>query len=326
MKPFRASWRAVSRVVNVIFGRRSKARLAVFAALFAAGIGLVFISQISDLKTEHQAIAQVIQALGESLLIASLLATVADPFVQQRFAEEWGLGVFWAIFNQSAPSPLRRAVNSIAQPDRYVAHREWLLELDWADEDHKTIQISIESHRRVICVDRDGWHPVETDSGIVTDCDGQPSVFTNLTVNAREWTLVLDEGNIGEHVEVDEHGTSRLMTSDLLKDHRVGYAEEVAITTGMRTKLRALDSIPLFSRETVLSWMVEVRGAAVPDLFIELFGSSSPSGELQPGGGGHRWIFRSKADDVTFPGYGIVLQWRPITGDDGKAGAAVAGL
>lgn len=321
-----ALWRTIGRVGYVIFGQRSKARLAVFAALFAAGVALVFVSQGHNLEHDHRVVAQVIQALGESLLIASLLATVADPFVQQRFAEEWGLGVFWAIFNQSAPRPLRRAVNSIAQPDRYVAHREWLLELEWADENYKTVQVSIESHRRVVCVDRDGWHPVETDSGIVTDCDGQPSSFTNLTVNAREWTIALDEGNIGEHVKVDETGTSRLVTSGLLKDHRVGYEEEVAITTGMRTKLRALDSIPLFSRETVLSWTVEVRGGAVPDLFIELFGSSSPSGELQPGGSGRRWVFHSKTDDVTFPGYGIVLQWRPITDGDQKPGAAVAGL
>lgn len=319
-------WRPIAWAGSVIFGQRSKARLAVFFALFAAGVGLIFVSQGDNLQHHFRVLAQVIQALGESLLIASLLATVADPFVQQRFAEEWGLGVFWAIFNQSAPRPLRRAVNSIAQPNRYIAHKEWLLELDWTDQDHKTVMVAIQSHRRVVCVDRDGWHPMTADSGIVTDCDGQPSSFTNLTINAREWTIALDESNVGEHVKVDSRGTSRLTTSDLLKNRRIEYQEEVAISTGMRTKLRCLDSIPLFTRETCLNWTVEVRGAAVPDLFIELFGSSSPSGELQPGGSGHRWVFHSKQNDVTFPGYGIVLQWRPLTSAEHEGGAAVAGL
>lgn len=323
MARLRVVGRSAGRALYVIFGQRSKARLAVFFGLFALGVGLVFLSQV-DLAQDDHVLSQVVQALGEALLIASLLATVADPFVQQRFAEEWGLGVFWAIFNQKAPSTLRRAVNSIAQPNRYIAHREWLLELEWADQAQSKVEVAVQSIRRIVCVDRDGWPP-DADSGIVTNCDGESSSFTNLSVNARDWAVVLDEGNIAEHVEVDENGTSRLMTKDLLKDHQVEYEDEVAITTGMRTRLRALDSIPLFSRETTLSWTVEVRGGAVPDLFIELFGSSSPSGELQPGGGGQRWVFRSKPHDVTFPGYGILLQWRPLESGQ-EEGAAMAAL
>ena len=92
----------MARAFELILVRRNKARLFVFLALCGAGVGVVFLSQIEGL--DHLW-GQVLQALGDALLIAGLLALVADPFVQQRFAEEWGHGLFWAIFNLDAPPP-----------------------------------------------------------------------------------------------------------------------------------------------------------------------------------------------------------------------------
>ena len=221
---------------------------------------------------------------------------------------------------------IREAVNSVAQPERYIAHAEWRIQMTSADESRQTVLLELDGDRRLVCVKREGWHPVTAESGIVTDCEGKASEFTRLAINARDWSFVLDESNIGQYVTVDAAGTAHLKPDAAFREHRVAYRDEVTIATGMRTRMRSVDAIPLFSRSTCLQWTVDVRGPAVPGLFIELFGSGAPSGELEPSEQPDRWRYRSKPGTVTFPGHGLVLQWRPRSESSESAGASVGGL
>jgi hypothetical protein len=290
--------------------RRSKSRIALLVVLIALGVAGVVVSQRDHFESDHPALAHVLLAFGEAFLVAGLLALAADPFVQRRFAEEWGRELFWAIFNRDAPDAMRKAVNVIAQPEKYIAHGEWTVDLTWVDADHSKLNVAVESERRIVCVDPDGWSSIKAGSGIVPDCEGNPSQFTGFRVNAKGWSARLDESNIGKYVTVDENGNASLQPAPLLKGHRIGYREETVFTTRMSTTMRSVDSIPLFSRQTGLSWTITVKGPAVEDLFIELFGSDAPEVEAD-GETPQQKRFKSKPGDVSWPGHGLVLQCRP---------------
>lgn len=301
--------RFLGRAASALLAGRRVLQFALFIGLILVGIGAIIVSQISWFD-HNESIAHILQALGEALLIAGLLAAVADPIVQQRFAEEWGIGIFWAIFSRDAPTTLRHAVNQIAQPERYYAHSEWRIDLTWADDTRTVMVVDLVSHRRIVCVARDGWHPIDVSSGIVPDCDGNPSRFTFLEVNAKDWSVALDKESIEEYVSTDASGTANLEPKKIFDHHRVDYHDELVLTTGMQTRRRIVDTLPLLSRQTTLDWAVEVHGEAVEELFVELFGSNFANAGTrseEPA----RWIFKSKKGAVTFPGHGLVLQWRP---------------
>jgi len=298
----------LGRAASALLAGRRGLQLTFLGALIVVGVGSIIASQITWVHA-HESLANIIQALGEALLIAGLLATVADPIVQQRFAEEWGIGIFWAIFSRDAPTALRQAVNDIAQPKRYYAHSEWRIDLTWEDNTRTVIVVNLVSHRRIVCVAKDGWRPVDVSSGIVTDCEGEPSHFTFLEVNAKDWSVALDDDAIQGYVKIDKSGSARLDPGELFEHHQVGYRDELVLTTGMRTRRRLVDTLPLLSRQTALDWTVEVRGDPAEELFFELFGSNfANAGEKADNP--VRWTFKSKGA-VTFPGHGLVLQWRP---------------
>ncbi|MGN6371671.1 MAG: hypothetical protein ACTHM1_01575 [Solirubrobacteraceae bacterium] len=310
----------------VLLARRSKWQLLLLLALLGLGVGLVVVSQRHGVETHARALGHVLQALGEALLVAGLLAAVADPFVQQRFAEEWGIGLFWAIFNRDAPSVLRNAINEVAQPELYIAHAEWRVLLTWEDTNHTVLVVDVESHRRTVCVGRDGWHPIDVGSGLVTDFEGNPSRFKSLRVNAPSWSIYLDEESIQDHVRPDKSGAVRLDPRKALEHRRIHYREELITATRMETRLRAVDSLPLFQRMTALEWKIEVRGNAVPDLFVELFGSRYANAGIKSADSPPRWTFSSAPGGVTFPGNGLVLQWRPLAEQSPADGGAITGL
>src|SRR2546429_1938847 len=90
--------REIGRFAGVVFRRRPKFLLAL-TALFAVGVGLILFSQGTVIKGWHREWARDLAgALGDAFIIAALLAALADPVIQRRFAEEWGRGLFWAIF------------------------------------------------------------------------------------------------------------------------------------------------------------------------------------------------------------------------------------
>jgi hypothetical protein len=314
----------LAQVAAAVGARRSRARIAFVVGLVAVGTVAIYVSA-GVLGDSHPTASHVVLALGEALLVAGLLALAADPFVQRRFAEEWGQGLFWAIFNRDAPESLRRAVNELAQPARITMHEVWTLELEWVDAAHEHLTLRVDVERRVRCVSREGWHPIEVRSGLVTDCEGKPSRFLGFSVNATSWTMKLDERNIHECVTVDANNTATLDAGPKLTQRRVGYLDEVVLRTVMQTKVRAIDGIPLFNESTVLDWKLVVHGSAVPDLFVELFGSRTPGVRLEEVTPDRR-IFKPSGADVTFPGHGLLLQWRPNAGRASGDNAAAANL
>jgi hypothetical protein len=305
--------RVVGKAGTGLGARRTKGHLAFLAFLLVAGVVLIAASHQSWVISVAPDVGHgLLEAVGEAFIVAALLAIAVDPFVQRRFAEEWGQGVFWAIFNPDAPPALRSAVNRLAGIERYVIHGEWTLTLNWTDESQTLLTLRSEASRRFMCVSRDGWQPVTYRSNIVTRFDGSPSRFTGFTANLRQKRVALDEDEIEAHVTTDDLTKQKNFDAHrALEGVRAEYREEISTRLAMETVVRAVDSFPLFVYVPFLAWTITIKGDAVADLFFELFGGArSGSTELPVRTDEDRKLVFSSIG-VLLPYSGMVVQWHP---------------
>lgn len=104
------SVKGIPRALRVMLQRRRSFLLGI-AGLAAMGAGFVVVSATSALSSHPEYwVRRLLGSLGDAFVIAALLAFLADPLIQRRFASEWGRDLFWAFFNPNAPQEFREAL------------------------------------------------------------------------------------------------------------------------------------------------------------------------------------------------------------------------
>lgn len=103
--------------------------------------------------------AAVLPALAEAMFIATVIATIVDPYIKRRFAAEVGDGMFWAILNPDAPEDQRRAVARLASSRVIYEVVSWTVDVSWANEDESVVKLEFEVATSGKSFQREGYRP-----------------------------------------------------------------------------------------------------------------------------------------------------------------------
>jgi hypothetical protein len=264
-------------------------------------------------------------ALSEAFVIAVVVAVFADPIIQERFAEEWGERLFWAIFSRDAPGELKRAVGDLADLDYYEVRSEWRLRFDWApgsrraaETGNRELDLVCSSERFIVRVDRrSGTAVPDCETGIIDRCDGKPSRFTKFEFKGHakgSSAVILSQAEL-DHCSKTSGPSNRLTLQprDFLKDCGLSHNESATVRVAMKTRVRDRHSIPLFSSRASLKNVIRIEGPPVSELSFSLLRSriTEFDSRTQAQGKAEVVTFESVDRDVSFPGHGIVVEWAP---------------
>jgi hypothetical protein len=251
---------------------------------------------------------ELVIGFGDAFIIAFVIALLADPVAQRRFATDWGREIFWAIFNRDAPEDFRKALQRLAEPRVFVSHCTYELEFSEpggdGPADHVLVDWRILLTGEVL--DRNGFLPKEK-VFVVSGHDGHYSQYTDWVFNGRVFdTCQLRHRNA---VQEEKDGRTSLDQEKLtcglpLVRYKDQYQAQRRLTT---TRWRS-DYLPLFQPQMVIHQEVIVRGTALASL--EFSAVQLGVGALTPvPDDDSRLCFQ--ASSVAFPGQAILFSWRP---------------
>jgi uncharacterized membrane protein (DUF485 family) len=267
---------------------------------------------------------QLAVGFGDAFIIAFVIALLADPVAQRKFATDWGREIFWAIFNRDAPEEFRKALQRLAEPRVFVRHCIYELEFTQHDSEDATNYVML--NWRILLkgkvLDRHGFLPEGT-VFVVSGHDGRPSDYIEWVFDASDSRVAynLEQMRKRGAVRVEEDGRTALDQDTLARGvsaapYQSEYrAERRLITTRHRT-----DYVPLFQPQMVISQDVIVTGPAVGELVFSAvqlgFGPLECAAGEDPD---DPTELRFSTANVAFPGQAILLAWRPKKDTDATA-------
>jgi hypothetical protein len=292
------------------------ARAFVFGicATALAGIVLVAIGDTGLAWDRENAWRQLLGALGDALVIATVLALLVDPVAQIRFARQWGRDIFWAIFNPRAPDRFRDALKDLAAPKGYFRVCTYRFTMDWAQGSDDVLNVRLDLTVEATVLDPAGFNPSIVVRALMCH-DGSPSRYVH-------WAFR------GEDVQSGEFDESELKADGIQEQAPSGHTNlhqahlnykglvpqgktYVVDRTILMTRWKC-DYMPFWQGNVVLEQLVIVRGNAVSDLSFSVFQLAGPEMRreevLRPDGKTEIWF---RLPIVSFPGQSSILEWKP---------------
>jgi hypothetical protein len=279
-----------------------------------AGIVFVVIGNTGLVWDGENAWRRLSGALGDALVIATVLALLVDPVAQIRFARQWGRDVFWAIFNPRAPDRFRDALKDLAAPKGYFRVCTYRFTMDWVPGSDDVLNVRLDLTVEATVLDPAGFSPSIVVRALMCH-DGSPARYVH-------WAFR------GEDVQSGEFDESELKADGIQEQSPSGHTNlyqahlnfkglvpqgktYVVDRTVLMTRWK-YDYLPFWQGNVVLEQLVIVRGDAVSDLNFSVFQLAGPEMQreevLRPDGKTEIWF---RLPVVSFPGQSSVLEWKP---------------
>jgi len=279
-----------------------------------AGVALVAVGHTGLVWGTENTWRQLLGALGDALVIATVLALLVDPVAQIRFARQWGRDVFWAIFNPRAPDKFRDALKDLAAPKGYFRMCTYSFTMDWADASRDVLDVSLHVTVEATVLDPAGFNPCTVVRALMCH-DGRSSRYVHWAFRGEEvQSAEFDESELSAHgIQIQSSSghtdfhQERLKYKGVVPQGKTYVVDRTALMT--RSKF---DYLPVYQSNVALEQLVIVRGTAVPDLHCSVFQLAGPEmireEVTRPDGKMEIWFHLPV---VSFPGQASILEWMP---------------
>ena len=292
----------------------TRAFLFGIAVTALAGIALLVVGDTGLFWETENAWRQLLGALGDALVIATILALLVDPVAQIRFARQWGRDMFWAIFNPRAPDRFRDALKDLTAPKGYFRLCTYRFTMDWAQDSDDVLNVRLDLTLEATVLDPAGFNPNIVVRSLMCH-DGSPSRYVRWAFRGEE----VQPGEFDES-ELNVHGIQEQSPSGHTDLYQERLPYKASVPEGKtyvieRTVLMSRwkwDFMPFWQGNVVLEQLVILRGDAISDLEFSVFQLAGPEMQREdvprPDGKKEVWF---RLPVVSFPGQSSVLEWKP---------------
>lgn len=262
----------------------------------------------------NQSARELASGFGDAFIVAVVVAMLADPVIQHRFATEWGRDLYWAIFSPNAPPEFRNALQGLAAPPAYIESCSWEFEFKYPDSGKEFFEVDFGIWITGVALDRRGFRIADR-LFLVPRHDGTPSSYTL-------WSFQSDSSDRVAYRETKlkslgaitvDNSSRTVLDQSLLGVDSVGFAHKYHAERHVSTSRWIADYFPLFQARIVLRQTIVIRGEPVSKLdfsVTQLGGTQAEPIKTHEDGDAVPEL-HFKIDHVTFPGQASLLVWKP---------------
>lgn len=293
--------------------------------LFIFGFVGVALFSVDAAVSMPSQVHSITQSVGEALVVAVVVSLVVEPRLLRYFGEELSSQTFWASFYSRAPEAYREAIKALAATTDFAHAFNFVISFDWANEERTVIQMTTEwtEHRenrspRPLPLEINAFVPESHFQGL-------EARFTSCAIVCEELALyenLMDSGVL----KVIQGDDGRLtMTQDESKARLFEAPPNGRYTkiTSAVTYFSPIGFMPFVSVGPTLQFNIQLRGAALPDLYFSIV---HPRQGVTPvfDGPGTEMIAKDAIPigGVFIEGQSVVLSWKkrdPAAGDPSRS-------
>ncbi|WP_369231695.1 hypothetical protein AB5J56_08730 [Streptomyces sp. R21] len=298
--------------------RRWCAKFAAYLLLVPAVISYAVSRYWLDGGEFHNAAA----ALGESFLVAAVLAVSGDFYLKYKLyeaAERKSLGQqvgeMFGFLDPNQPQQLQDAVMEFSEGKSYLRSSHWHVAFDWEGPDVLRLNITVIQDGRSI--GRDGLRFIKP-PWILRSVDGFPSAFTYYGLSCPQSRVRVDEGEevIRSYALPFREDDSRVslnqarLIAEKSPQEVIARGHDFTARRSARMYRHATDYVPLSHGAFAIDVHLELSGSALQDLTVSAFTPKSSVGDqervFQAAEGGTREVVWH---NVT-PNQATIVSWR----------------
>lgn len=291
---------------------QTELRSWIVLTILAILAGVFFL--VSATITLPDGIRTLIQSVAEALTVSVVVALVVEPRLLRHFGEELASQTFWVSFFSRAPRAYREAIKELASATQFnvEVNQKWVL--DWADDDKKIIRFH---HEFTSYRENHSSKPFPIEPKATLHDSSFPSYQASI-----ERLEILCEGAtfrgsplLENFSRVERQNDGRLVVKPV-DESALSYFQ---VPPGLRytsifvgtTYRHDFGRMPIGMSLPTLSLTLELRGTALPDLWISI---------IHPGVGvldpmlsvdGSLLVDKGpiRIDEVSLSGSVIILYW-----------------
>jgi hypothetical protein len=271
--------------------------------LLAAGLALVLWGALGAGAARDAA-----TAIGQALVVSTVVGGVIDATARRRFAKDVGRSVVLALFGRHAPDRYVDAVERFLAQPRLVDHLAWFVHLAWADTERTVVALTVTRQARGTNVSERAVS-VPPSVTISRSVEGFATVMHRYDLDIGDTPVHLTWPDLRRLVEPLPDSDDSVVRLSRVKATRRKIPSKGVFTVAMEVehRFRSAGNFPLLATVPVLHRQVVVEGPALSDLMVTLYDGGRYVRMTERPGGRLGW----ESDEVMFPGQMLVLSWRP---------------
>jgi hypothetical protein len=290
-------------------GRKYWAILLIFGA---AGVALFTLDAVVALPSQLHSVTQ---SVGEALVVAVVVSLVVEPRLLRYFGEELSSQTFWASFYSRAPDAYREAIKELAATTDFAHAFNFSISVDWADEEKTVIKMLCEwtEHR-----ENRGPKPlpVEISAFVPESCfQGYEARFTSCIIACQELALYanLMDAGILKVIQGNDGRVTMALDGSRASCFQIPPGDRYTKTASAVTYFSPMGFMPFVSVGPTLEFSIQLRGAALPDLYFSIVHPRQGTSPVLEGTGSDlaaKGVMR--IGGVFIEGQSVVLSWKPV--------------
>jgi hypothetical protein len=233
------------------------------------------------------------QSIADAALVAIVVALLVEPRMLRKFGDEIAEQTFWSAFFSQAPPRYRNAIRELAAEHQFTTASHWRLIFDWEGDQHEIVKLSIQcdNHR-----ENRSTKPFSI-TKVYSSVFGsrlQPAIYNAYRISsdnpASEADLLLDN-----YVQAEQARDGRLVIEADTKTpvFTIPANRQCNIHTEYVTYVDNVGFYPLTVTRPTLSFTIQFKGTALPDLFFAI---------IHPAGGSIRTLREGIGTDLANEG------------------------
>lgn len=283
--------------------------------LALVGLALVLWAAFPSFPPSYQEVVgsarQLATPLGQTLLIASLLALTVDRHLKKRFRDEIGRDLYWTIFRKNSPPAYEHELQRFFETtDRVVTHSDWRIRLKVIGDSDEKVQLDVNlqasganiSGKAIGGMDQLYLPCLERGASQVNRYEFFPD-----PPRPHTQTDEFKHDDLESVKETTRDGTVLYDLSGLESRVSIPSGEGFRFQLEASIVRRLTDIYRLVARSPHLGQRVTLEGPALKDLDIEVWRGDWV---LQPETEESDEI-TYKLEDMLWPGQATMLSWRP---------------